>query len=87
MVLFIIIACLMFKIQSMSLSVLNYQLEKVQGTALQFRNLCISISMIIDDSIKNHEMCIPYCILSLVKRLYITMDIMANLSIGVYIKV
>lgn len=52
--LFIIIACLMFKIQSMSLSVLNYQLEKVQGIALQFRNLCISISMIIDDSIKNH---------------------------------
>lgn len=58
MVLFIIIACLMFKIQSMSLSVLNYQLEKVQGIA-QFRNLCISISMIIDDSIKNHESCIP----------------------------
>lgn len=50
MVLFIIIACLMFKIQSMSLSVLNYQLEKVQGIA-QFRNLCISISMIIDDII------------------------------------
>lgn len=28
-----------------------------------------------------------YCILSPVKQLYITMDIMANLSIGVYIKV
>lgn len=30
-----------------------------------------------------------YCILSLVKQLYITMDIMANLSLGVpvYIKV
>lgn len=95
MVLFIIIACLMFKIQSMSLSVLNYQLEKVQA---RYCPILKSLYQYIhDDIIKIHESCIPgykpawipktYCILSLVKQLYITMDKMANLSVGVYIKV
>lgn len=57
MVLFIIIACLMFKIQSMSLSVLNYQLEKVQGTSCQV--LKSLYQYIHDDIIKIHESCIP----------------------------
>lgn len=91
MVLFIIIACLMFKIQSMSLSL------SVKNSTRYCPILKSLYQYIHDDIIKNHESCIPgykrawilktYCILSLVKQLYITMDIMANLSIGVYIKV
>lgn len=91
MVLFIIIACLMFKIQSMSLSL------SVKNSTRYCPILKSLYQYMHDDIIKYDESCIPwykpawipktYCILSLVKRLYITMDVMANLSVGLYIKV